>query len=87
MKRTEHTPSGMELLARSGRTIGEILAEKDASYDRLLAENAGMKRDRARLMEAMKYIELSTRPDGQWADQAVCAFAKAALKSCGETHE
>ena len=26
------------------------------------------------LVKALKYCELSTRPDGQWADQAVNSF-------------
>jgi len=39
-----------------------------------------LERDRARLMESVKYCELSTRADGQWADQAVNSFLLAALK-------
>jgi len=35
--------------------------------------------ERNRLREALFYIALSTRPDGQWANQAVCSFARAAL--------
>ena len=33
----------------------------------------------AELIAALQYIELSTRHNGQWANQAVCTFARAAL--------
>ena len=32
-----------------------------------------------KLLRAMEYIETSTRPDGQWADQAVNSFVLATI--------
>ncbi len=39
---------------------------------------------RSEVLEELKYLELSTRPDGQWADQAVNGFVLAMLASRAE---
>ena len=47
------------------------------------AKEAKRQLDEAR--DALEYLELSTRVDGQWADHAVCAFVQVALTKLKET--
>ena len=65
--------------AATGMRISERIAFGPTQYVRD-TDYLRLERDRARLIESVKYCELSTRADGQWADQAVNSFLLAALK-------
>ena len=64
---------------------GEVIVKSgvpslNSPYHKLVTHARRLERDRARLIESVKYCELSTRADGQWADQAVNSFLLALIK-------
>ena len=52
----------------------------DEGYPGIAHDLETLRSENERLRAVIEYCELSTRPDGHWADQAVNSFMKAALK-------
>lgn len=51
----------------------------DDADAKLIARAPALLAQNKRMREALGYLEISTRPDGQWADRPVNEFVRAAL--------
>ena len=76
--------SGIESKANARRLVAcwnacDVMADPEEEIAQVMENVRVARKERDELIAALRYLQVSTAPDGQWADQAVRSFVDALL--------